>query len=279
MTALGGMGTIPDFDDRKNPVSNYPPPPPPPPNVHSGPFGDQYTFGAQPDGDIMRPARRASIMLWVLGGLGAALALCTTGGVWLIPADQLSEMFRKGIPPEQQANFANVDIVKIYRVLVTIFGFIQLVVAAILLATASPVRRGGRAGIVTAIVTCVLILIACVVGFVVILGAMAFGGPVLSAVFDILLCGLVGAGAGVATLWLSQAFSASKRLLQQQMMQYWQLQQQQQPQAGYGYGAAMPAAAPLSAQNWLNLPPPPPPPPPSSPPADGTGEGNENLKK
>jgi hypothetical protein len=227
----------------------------------------------------MGPARRASVMLWVIGGLGAACGLCVTTAVWLMPVEQLVEQMRASMSPDQQRQLANMDIVKIFRIAVTIGCVLGLVVAVVMLGTAGFVRRGNRPAIVTAIVACSLLGIGCALRFMVDVAAIAVGTQVLQSLGDIVFWIAVGVAVGMTIRWLIQAMSASKRMAQQQLMQYWRYQQQQQP-IGYGYGATPGAAAPANVQTWLNLPPPPPAvPPPSPSPAGDSGEGiDDHLK-
>lgn len=250
-------------------MSNYPLPPTPP-----GPFGTNFGDYANPTPgpDALGPARRASVMLWILGGLGIMCGLCIAGSVWMVPADKIIERLQATMTAEQRSQMQNVDLVKVIRIGATFVCVVEVIFAGVMLATAAYVRRGSRAAIGTAMVPCALALLWCVGLCLFNIGAMAVRAAPVTSVVDVLVWALVGLAMAVTLYWLIRAMGAAKRLAQQQFFQaqYWHYQQQQQQPTGYGYGAQPGGPPPPAPQNWMNLPPPPPAAPPPPPPSGGS---------
>lgn len=241
--------------------SNFSSPSPPPP---PGPIRfDYYRLPSGPPA-----ARRASIMLWIFGGLGFTCGVCVSGFAWLMPMNQLIEQMGR-ISPEQAQQFSTPQMQTLIRVGYTVFGMLSVVIGTVLLATAWFVRQGRRWAVVTALIACVPIVLWAILttlgGVINLASGIAIGA--LHVVLGIVASGLIG----LTISWLVQALRGGaadpQRLLEQQYWQFTQQQQQQQP--GYGYGTPPPPQSPSATAPWLDLPPPPPPPgppPPAQPP-------------
>jgi hypothetical protein len=230
-------------------VSYYPQPFPPP----QEPF--RFDFSRYPRGDPLAPARRASIALWVIGGLGLLCGVCAGIGVWIIPSDQLAAQMPR-LTAEQQKQLGNVDAETILRIGFTVIGISALAVGLTMVVTAAFVRRGSRGAAVVAIVACSLTLLWSIVTVLASVVQM-IGGNAASALTGLFWV-VLGAALVVTVRWLVQTFRAGSMASSWQLWhaQVWQYQQQQQP--GYGYGPPGPAAESAQPAPWMNLPPAPP---------------------
>jgi hypothetical protein len=216
----------------------------------------------------LAPARRASLALWVIGGLGLLCGACLSVGIWFVPFDQFAGQLPQ-LTAEQQKQLGDVSIGTLLRIGFTIIGVGGLIVSLMMVLSAGFVWRGSRGASVVAIIACGLTLLWC--GFAVIANIVqAASNPAA------LIAGLFWAmiaGAMILTVrWLILTIRAASRVThwQQWQAQMWYHQQQQ---AGYGYaappgtGAPTAAAPPQQQMPWMNVPPPPAPhanvPPPS----------------
>ena len=239
-------------------MSQYPPPFQPP----QGPLGyPTYNVGA----DLLRPARIASVMLWILGGLGMLCGVCASTLPWVLPLDRAVEEARAKLPAEQLNQIRNVDLPQFIRILFTGMGVLVLVASIVLLCTAGFVWRGRRGAAITAMVECILIALCCLLGIC--LGLLQAASGVAAGIGGAILWLVVGIAFGVTIFWLARALRVSAMLGQnrQYPAQYMQYMQQQAGlgQGGYGYGYGPPGHAP---------PPVAPPPAPAPPPPGGPQE-------
>ena len=252
-------------------MTQYPNPYQPPP----GAPGLQY-YPPGPPRDPLAPARRASVMLFILGGLGLACGLCIGIAAWMVPAEALVEQLRSGptanqlnqLPPGWTAEGLARAAYTVAAVLILVSGMTFAILGLL-------VRRGGRGASITGIVLCTLMMLWILLNLL--LGLTQIGrAPAVQIVVMLVFGGSLVAAAGFTIAWLAQAARAAPLMAwyrQQMQAQYWHYQQQQPaysqrgaPPPGYGYGYGQ---APPSASQQAPAPPssdgaPPPPPPPAA---------------
>lgn len=231
-------------------MSQYPPPFQPP----QGPLG--YA-PYNPAADVLRPARIASVMLWILGGLGTLCGVCVGAIPWVMPLDRAVAEMRAQLRPDQVQQFGNVDLVQVTKIVFTGAGVLALLAGLLLIITAAFVRRGSRGAAITAMVECILVVLWCVL--CVCAGLIQVTRGTTAGIGAVALWLAIAIAVSIVIYWLARALQASGMVRQQQQYQAQYLQYMQQHmgpgQGGYGYGS--PGQRP---------PPPPPPPPPQSPP-------------
>ena len=88
------------------------------------------------------PARKAAILLFVLGGLGAAMGLCMGSITWLVPVQQL-EMFVEQLKGVGVVAPPGISPAQFVRIFYTTGGVMAAAVGCVLIA--SPFLSGGRA--------------------------------------------------------------------------------------------------------------------------------------
>jgi hypothetical protein len=192
-------------------------------------------FGFDPAAGLLAPARRAAILMFVLGGLGVACGVCTGAFAAMGPIDQIIQRAKiqfpsnMDVPPEQ-----------LFRIIIGTIAVISLLQAIVMIILGVFVRRGGIGSIVTSIVLCVLILLMLVVQA---LGALFRGGigQLQGLVFLIIALGLYG----LLLTWLIQAARAAPAVrAMRTQSQLWQMQQQQQMYNQSGYPPPPPQQTP-----------------------------------
>lgn len=224
-------------------MSQYPPPP-------QGPQPPVNFNYYQPVADPLAPARRASVMMFVLGGLAVLAGLCFAGIASQVTADMFA-----GTPQAAQFEQIESQMGISLRTLFTIVGVVPLVIGVIFVGLGILVRQGGFGSIITALVLTGV-------------SGLAMGFFVIAGVFQALLGGNPAAGGAVCVygvpfllllvlfVWLMQAVraasgvtgaaaAAAQQQYQAQMWAYQQQQQQaygqqQQPQPPGGYGQSYP---------------------------------------
>lgn len=213
--------------------------------------------------DLLAPARRAAIMLFIVGGLSL---LCGGGFVVLPFALPMSQLIAQAPMrlPEPPPGVSLEDALKLTYLILGIGG---LFVGAAILLLGFFVRKGRGWACITGIVICLLLMAFLALNIVVTLfqtggnPAMLIGGLCVGSVPGTLLT--------LTMIWLIQAARVAPRLReleQQYQMQWWQYQQQQA-----AYGAQPNAAAPPTSawQSGYGMGPPVvPPPPQQTPPSD-----------
>ena len=214
-------------------ISGIPPSLPPP-----GPV--RFDFASPPAHPTS--ARRASVMLWIFGGLSLLSGVCLAAVAWLAPMAQLIEQMGK-ISPEQAQQFSTPQMQTVIRIGYAVFGALGLVTGIILLATAWFVRQGRRGAVITALVGSVPIVIWAILTTFGGMIALAMGNPLgaVQVFLGIIVAGLIG----LTISWLFQALRPQGAGGQQRVInqQYWQFMQQQQV-GGYGYGTPPPLPPP-----------------------------------
>ena len=220
--------------------------------------------------DPLAPARRASVLLFILGFAMMALSVCNMVRISTISQAQL-EAQMKLIQPDQALPFS----FQTLRIVTLVIEGVIVLVGLILLALGVPVRSGNPTATTVAMILTGLILLLMLFGLLISLVGLVIspllGGTMLcTIIIPLVLFGLL-------FFWLIQAMRAAraaKTATQQYAAQYWQYYQQQQQQPAYGYG---PYAPPMTPQQPPMIQPPPqapvqPPPPstpsPPSPPSD-----------
>lgn len=234
-------------------MSQYPPPysqPPYPQQPYPGQF-DYY----QPHGsDLLAPARRAAILMFVLGGLLAVLGACNSISALVINPTEAFEKQSQLLNDPQAFQMSP----KTFRVMTVTFGIGMLVLGVLMIIFGAVVRRGSTGAIVASLIIVSLIVLGLLLlslGSVVLAATGAMMGFITLCVFAIPLVLFVLLG-----VWLAQAAFAAPRvraLQQQYQTQMWQYQQQAAG-GNWGYGAQAPP--PIQA-----------PPPTAPPPGDSQG--------
>jgi hypothetical protein len=223
---------------------------PPPPSY--GPYRQP------PGGDGRAAAKRASTMMFVLGGLMALFGACGLAQSFTVSTSEFQAMMeqqQKVMPAGQQMPFS----METARTVGAVMQGLILFAGVVLIACGAGVRRGGRGAIVAGIV--VSSFIALLVGAMVLMCALAALMMPLYAGFACLFA-IPTALFGLQTFWLAQAAragsagssnDAAMRQYQAQLqMWYYQQQQQQaymqghspQPPAPGGYYAPQPPQQP-----------------------------------
>ncbi len=251
-------------------MSQYPSPYSPPPSYLS-----QFGYYAPPQLDLLAPAKRAGLLMMILGGLGVAIGLCMAGAGRIMQSTTM--------PPEVQSQIQQLETqsgVSFFTV-VAISGGILLLFAITMIVLGVFVRQGKMMAIILSIIaTSILTLL---------LGIAVLGGLISAAqqgpqvIIGVCFWGVPLSLSILQLFWLISAARSSPRaaaLQQQYQSQYWQYQQNMHAyqNSGYGYPGQPPAAgAPPQLPPSPMYPPsamtPPPPPPDSTAPASGDSHG------
>jgi len=202
--------------------------------------------------DPLAPARRASILMYILGGLVLLGGGCCIGVGILLPS--LIEQ-----QPELGAAISNVPgaTEQLVQVAFVVFGILTLFLGVAQIILARFVSRGGKGAVITSIIVSILMGLFLLFGVV----QNAFNSAQKPAERGMGVCMMCVPLAMLALLivWLFQAFAAAGRVAniqQQYAQQYWQYYQRQQQ---YGGGPYQP---PGQFPPQMQSPPPPPPTPP-----------------
>lgn len=258
-------------------VSQYPPPYQQPTYPNQGPF-DFYRPAANPLG----PARRASVLMFVLGGLGLMCgAFITFRGIIATP-----EMIAQGMNSDQLHVIDSTWGRNALRGITIAMGVFCLLPSILYAIMGYWVRSGKMASVVLSIVLTGFTSLLVLLGLLSVV--VAGGGDPAALLGAFCMMGIPLVLCIMLLVWLIQAMRAAPAVAAQQQQfqaQYWQsMQQQQAAQLGYGYGMppgygygapslAQPPAPPGQAP--VNYPAPlmPPPPPPAPPGATGYPNG------
>src|SRR4051812_14526275 len=194
------------------------------------PAAGRYGAPFDPVG-LLRPARRAAVLMFVLGGIVGVLGMCNIAGAILqSPAEILENQRRmfgdQGAPPMPISAQGFRNLAMGFAIFTVVFG-LGMVVLGALVRRGSVVASGFSIGLAAiALLGDVLMLLGSVIA--------AFGSPVFLAC----TCGTLVPGGlfGLLIFWLIQgmrAIAAHRTFAAQYQAQYWQYQQAQQ---AYGYG-------------------------------------------
>lgn len=225
-------------------MTQYPNPYQPPPGA---PGFDYYRPVPR---DPLAPAKRASIMLFVFGGLAVLAGICAGVVVWLVPLDQIVRQAQSSLSPQQLSQLPpGMSLEQVIRIGYTVLGILGVGFGILLLCLGPFVRRGGRGSTITAIVLFVLIGLFCLLNLCGSVMQLA-GGSAAAAIGSLIFVALLGGTVILALVLLFQALRASGYAAwhQQHMQaQHWHYQQQQSaysqgaaPPPGYGYGYVPP---------------------------------------
>jgi hypothetical protein len=218
-------------------MSQYPSPYSPPPY----PQNAGYSY---PQPNALAPARRASTLMLVLGGLILLLGLLNTLTAAVTPADMMLQREKTIMPASNEFTLSPA----LYRSMALVIGVATLITGIVFVGLALKVRRGSKNSTIAAIVVTSLLLLLMglmTLTFIVAgLGAPAIlpltclpGGGLALMIWQLIW--LIGAARGTTSLWAAQ---------QQFQMQYWQqYQQAMQFPTGYGYAVSAPPPPPPSA--------------------------------
>jgi hypothetical protein len=230
-------------------VSQYPPQSPyqfpqPPPMGYAGPYG--YDPGAM---DPLAKCRRASVLMFVFGGLLLLLGGCAAG-VMNIPGMEaaIASQPGGGLPPD--TTFEQ------FRRQMTVTGGVMVGLGLLGIVLGAFVRGGSRGATIGALVLAFLVAIYGALNF---LGALALGArgagaqALMGACLSVFVIGLTV----WLIVWLFQAMGAAGRAANAGA---WQGQGYAAPQHQSMYG--QPGYPPYPQQQQQQWGPPPPPPPP-----------------
>jgi hypothetical protein len=241
-------------------------------------------YGGMPQRDPLAPAKRASILLYVLGGLALAGGLCC--GVIGAMMPQLLQQQPQLMEEMQNASGGQMT-PEIMQVALVVVAGVVLVAGVLQLVLGFFVRKGGKGAIITAMVIGVIavLYLAFTVIRTVVVGAGAGNGAQMAGNLTGALCvgGIPLLLYGLLLFWLGQALknsgSVAGALAYQQQywayMQQYHAQQQQayqqqypQPPGGPFPPPPPPGQGPVQQQGGY----PPPPPAPPSPPGPTGGD-------
>ncbi len=209
-------------------MSNYPSPYQPP---------VQQYYGYPPD--LGKPARRASVLMIILGTLTLLLGACMFGAAMVVPNDQwLPEIQPQIAKIEAESGTSVMTLIKIAGGIVATPGLILIVLGLF-------VRRGGLVPAVLGVVITALMLLyfAYTVLQAVLIGLQ---GNAVGAFIPLVFSTVATALFGLQMYWLAKAVvnAGPLRVFNQHQQAYaWQMQQQSYAQ-----------------QQQYRMPPPPPPP-------------------
>ncbi len=206
-----------------------------------------------PMGDARRPAKRAAVLMWIIGGILLAGGMCC-GGFASVPLDQWPAESQ----PQMQELQADLD----FSVQALFAGMAMFVgipgLALVILAFF--VRGGGAGAVITGIVF--TSLFALLIGAWVILGGLGLisgGGIDGQELLGVCILALPGTLLVWQLVWLVGALRAAPAVQAERMQhasQYWQYQQNQRTYGGYAPPPPPPSPGPFNAPG--NDPPPPP---------------------
>jgi hypothetical protein len=216
----------------------------PPSGPQSQHFG--YYAGSQ-EPDPLAPARRASVLMWVLGGLMMLLGVCNVVTAFASPMEEVLHRQEAMMPSGQTPPLTAEQ----FRIATIAMAGVIFVIGAIVLTLGSGVRAGRSGAIVGSMVIAgvieLVLALSLLIMMIAALKAPALGG--FACVFAIPF-GLFA----LLLVWLARSVHAAGRIRamqQQYAMQYWQYQQQQQ---AYGQGYGTPGVPP-PPQGYVPQPP------------------------
>jgi hypothetical protein len=229
-------------------VSQYQPPYQPP-NLPSQP---DFYYGAY--ADPLAPARRAAIVMFIIGALGMMCGMFIAVGGSIISPEQLAAS-----PQAQQLQEMEAQSGLSLHALAVLMGVLILLPGILYAALGLWVRRGSAASAVVGIALAGLTSLFLLANLI----SVILGGDTASMVLGSCAIVIPTALCFLLVVWLIQAFRAAPNvtaLRMQYQAQYWQSQQLQQDYGatGYGYGAPQPPPPPQAPEQRADsqLPPP-----------------------
>lgn len=211
----------------------YSPLPPPP--------GLPYT-NVPPGADrSLANARRASLLLWILGGLSlfAALMILSTAAA---DPKQLADQLIASAPAEAQKQLAQMNLPKFVRIFVAVVGGLTLGVGLSLVFSAFFVRKGRIGATVFAMIVCGLCTIWWL--FNVLTGVIHLAGGAVIGAVEIVFAGCFALAFGLCVLWLIGSVRAIGAASRHAAMSLGQIQYPPGYTTGYGVQTSMPLPPP-----------------------------------
>lgn len=206
---------------------------------------------------LQAPARRASVLMFVICGLGLLCGLCAGAVVGIVPMDTLASSSGMNFDQARELGFTPGQFL---RVVYGTMAVVALVGSLIFGVMGYFVRGGGLGAVIGSLVLTILVLILSVLQ---VLAGLVQAGSGAEGLIGFLIAGGFCAMLIALLIFLIQAARSVGELdalKSQSAQQYWMYHQQAYGQAGYGSGYG------------YNQPPPPPPPTPGPPPtADPRG--------
>jgi hypothetical protein len=180
--------------------------------------------------DVLAVARRASLLMFILGGLTLIVSTCVLATIIGLPAGELAEQMQKSAASTGQTMPFDADQLKVIFI-----GFLAVgvMVAIALIGLGVGVRRGGK---VTTIIS--IVLTALMLGFLVlqIVHGLLFGAQSPTVLAGVCVMSVPFAIMAVLIVWLFGAMRAISRAgasQQHYAAQYWQYQKNMQAYAAY----------------------------------------------
>src|SRR4051812_36856777 len=136
-----------------------------PPSPYSVPYQYPVGYAYDPYGQYLGPARRAGLLMIILGALFAVYAACNGIAFFALPADQImrnNQVFAKDAPQ------LDADTMKVLGV---IFSTLVLVIGVAMIVLGVLVRRNNSAAIVTGLI--IVGMVAAVTGLFTVICALA----------------------------------------------------------------------------------------------------------
>jgi hypothetical protein len=211
-----------------------------PPSPYSAPQPQPAHYAYAQYDAYFAPARRAGLLMFILGGIGMTCALCMGIVAAVAPMERLIAESGVALPSASETGVSPETLMRLG------YGIIAggaLLFSLLILILAVFVRRGSAAATITAIVIDSIIILA--------LGINTIGSLVQvlrnpSALIGVVIVVAMLAGFVLLLVWLIQALRAAATIKAMQIhyqQQYWQYQQQQQMYA-YGYAQQQQQPAP-----------------------------------
>jgi hypothetical protein len=215
-----------------------------PPSPYSAPQPQPAHYAYAQYDAYFAPARRAGLLMFILGGIGMTCAFCMGIVAAVAPMERLIAESGVVLPSSAETGVSPETLMRLG------YGIIAggaLLFSLLILILAVFVRRGSIGATITAIVIDSLIIL--------LLGINAIGSLFQalrnpSALIGVVIVVAMLAGFLLLLVWLIQALRATATIKAMQthyQQQYWQYQQQQQMYA-YGYAQQQQAQPPMSQQ-------------------------------
>ncbi len=215
-------------------MSQYPSPYSPPPYPQN--FGYSY-----PQPNQLAPARRASTLMLVLGGLILLMGLLNTLSAVVTSGELMLARQKTMMPANNDFSISPA----LYKTMALVIGLGTIITGAVFVGLAVKVRRGSKNSMIAGIVvTSLLLLLTGLMTLTVLIAGLAApailpftclpGGILGLLIWQLIL--LIVAARSRTSVWAAQ---------EQFQVQYWQqYQQAMQPPTGYGYAVAAPPPPP-----------------------------------
>lgn len=201
------------------------------------------TYGMFPD--VLAPARRAGLLMIVLGALMFVYALCNGGSTALLSSEEMQKFQQDLTTAAGESPFSS----ETMRRMTLVFSGIIALLGVLYIFCGIMTRRGSAPATIMSIILNSLFLIGSVL-FLAVTVFMSFAMPMML----IGACLMLAATSlfGLAEFWLFQAMKVPAQISamqQQYQMQMWHYQQQAQMYSAGGYPQGYSPPAPPPAPN------------------------------